>query len=203
MMLQILSTDSLLSALNGAPVMEGDFPFEPIRFKLSGQSVSGSPCLALELDWGYCIAKSLFNEKNIIRAGDFDLVWWDGMRRVMNGYPKMYRVWLTKHMSEFSRNNVQMYYWSKGKHLPKCEFCCTDNEYNMHICWCKDPGRDSMFHSSVGELSTWLQYSLGKQTVLAMVTQYLLSCREEWMSDCLHGINSLLHSVASASDSLG
>jgi hypothetical protein len=113
-----LAKDSLLSALNGAPVMEGNFLFEPVRFKLSGQRVSGPPRLALESDWGYCIAKSLFDKKNIIRADNFDLVWWDGMRRVVNGYPKMYRVWLTKHVLEFSGNNVQMYYWSKGKHLP-------------------------------------------------------------------------------------
>jgi hypothetical protein len=183
--------------------MEGDSLFEPVHFKLSGHRVSGSPCLALELDGGYCITKSLFGEKNIIRADDFDLVWWDGMRRVINGYPKMYRVWLMKHVSEFSGNNVQMYYWSKGKHSPKCEFCCTYNEHNMHICRCKDPGRDSMFRTLVGELSTWLQFSLGKQTVLAMVAQYLLSHREEQMSDCVHGTNSLLHSVVSAGDHLG
>jgi hypothetical protein len=121
----------------------------------------------------------------------------------MNGYPKMYRAWVTKHVLEFSGNNVQMYYWSKGKHSPKCEFCCTNNKYNMHKCRCKDPGRDSMFRTSVGELSTWLQYSLGKQTVLATVAQYLLSRGEEWMSDCLHGTNSLFHSVASARDPLG
>ncbi len=80
--------------LNGALVMGGDFLFEPVHFKLLGQRVSGSPCLALELNWGYCIVKALFGKKNIIRVHDFDLVWCNGMRRVMNGYPKMYRVWL-------------------------------------------------------------------------------------------------------------
>jgi hypothetical protein len=65
------------------------------------------------------------------------------------------------------------------------------------------PWQRCMFHTSVGESSTWLKFSLGEQTVLATAAQYLLSCREEWMSDCLHGTNSLLHSVASASDRLG
>jgi hypothetical protein len=83
------------------------------------------------------------------------------------------------------------------------QFCCTNDNYNMQICRCKDPGRDSMFRTSVGELSTWLQYSLGKQTVSATVVQYLLSCREEQMSDCVHGTGSLLHFVASVSDRLG
>jgi hypothetical protein len=121
----------------------------------------------------------------------------------MNGYPKIFRVWQTKQVSEFSRNNVQMNYWSKGKHSPMFEFCCTDNKCNMHVCWCKDPGRDSMSCTSVGELSTWLQYSLGKQTVSVTAAQNLLSLREERMSDCVHQTDSLLHSVASASDRLG
>ena len=52
----------------------------------------------------------------------------------MTCYPKMYRVWLTKHVSDFCGNNVQLYYWSKGTHSPKCEFCGMEDEYTMHIC---------------------------------------------------------------------
>jgi hypothetical protein len=91
----------------------------------------------------------------------------------MNGYPKMYRVWLTKYVLDFSRNNVQMYYWSKGCHSPKYEFYCTKDEYNMHTCRCKDPGQDSMFWMPVGELSTWLCSSLLDHTVAVMVEHYL------------------------------
>jgi hypothetical protein len=32
----ILAKDALLAGLNGAPLMEGDFPLEPVRIKLSG-----------------------------------------------------------------------------------------------------------------------------------------------------------------------
>jgi hypothetical protein len=62
------------------------------------------------------------------------LVWWDGLGAAMTCYPKMYRVWLTKHVSDFCGNNVQLYYWSKGTHSPKCEFCGMEDEYTMHIC---------------------------------------------------------------------
>jgi hypothetical protein len=61
-----LAKDALLAGLNGAPVVEGDFPFKPVCFKLSGKRVCGSPCLALESDWGYHPAKDLFAEKNIL-----------------------------------------------------------------------------------------------------------------------------------------
>ena len=33
----------------------------------------------------------------------------------------MHWVWLTKHVSDFCGNNVQLYHWSKGTHSPKCE----------------------------------------------------------------------------------
>jgi hypothetical protein len=32
-------------------------------------------------------------------------------------------------------DNVQQYYWSKGTHSPKCEFCSIEDEYSIHICW--------------------------------------------------------------------
>ena len=137
--------------------MKGDFSFEIVKLKLPGKRVSGSPCQALEADWGYCAAWLLFVSKNIIRQENFHLVWWDGLRSTMSSYPKMYRVWLTKHVSDFCDNNVQLYYWSKGTHSPKCDFCMVEDEYTMHICQCRYPGRDAMFRISVSELSSWVK----------------------------------------------
>jgi hypothetical protein len=103
--------------------MEGDFPFEVVKLKLLGQRVRGSSQLALESDWGYRVAQDLFHTKNIIMKEDFHLVWWDSLGATMSGYPKMYCVWLTKHVSEFCGSNVQQFYWSKGLHSPKCDSC--------------------------------------------------------------------------------
>jgi hypothetical protein len=136
----ILVKNSLVSAIAGGLLMEGDFPFEPTRFKLSGSRVCSSPQQSLEKDWGYRTARTLYAEKDIIQKEDFHLVWWDGLDRAMAGYPKSYRVWLTKHVSEFCGNNVQLYYWSRGKQSPKCEFCAKEDKYTMHICRCRDPG---------------------------------------------------------------
>jgi hypothetical protein len=97
----ILAKDALISAIAGGSLMKGDFPFEPIRFKLSGKRVCSSPRLSLEKDWGYRTARALFAEKDIIWTEDFHLIWWDGLDSAMTRYPKMYRVWLTKHVSKF------------------------------------------------------------------------------------------------------
>ena len=129
----ILAKESLVSAIARGSLMEGDFPFEPTRFKLSGTTVCSSPRQSLEKDWGYRTAQTLYAEKNIVQKEDFHLVWWDGLDRAMAGYPKSYRVRLTKHVSEFCGNNVQLYYWSRGTQSPKCNFCKTEDEYHSYL----------------------------------------------------------------------
>jgi hypothetical protein len=105
-----LAKCSLLSTIPTGLVMEGDFPFEVVKFKLLGKRVSRSPQQALEADWGYRAPLELYDTKDIIRREDFHLVWWEGLRATMSSYPKMNWVWLTKHVSNFCGNDVQQYY---------------------------------------------------------------------------------------------
>jgi hypothetical protein len=156
-----LAKDSLLLAMAGSPIIDGDFPLEPVRLKMSGERVSGSPRQALEWDWGYRTARTLYAKKGIIHAKDFPLVWWEGLGSAMAWYPKMYKVWLTKHVADCCGMNVQLYYRSGGGHSPKCEFCGTEDEYSSHICQCRDPGQDSMYRISVKELISWLEKDPG------------------------------------------
>jgi hypothetical protein len=155
--------------------MEGDFPFKPVRVRVSKERICGSPRQALETDWGYRTAQKLFNNKGIILEGNFHLVWWEGLGTAMSRYPKMYRVWLTKQVSKFCGNNVQLYHRSGGEHCPKCEFCGTADEYTSHIYRCRDPGRDKMFCISLKELCSWLIETLGKHTIAGTIETYLLS----------------------------
>jgi hypothetical protein len=115
----------------------------------------------------------------------------------------MYEVWLTKHVSDCCGMNVQMYYRSGGCHSPKCEFCGNEDEYSSHICHCRDPGRDSMYHISVKELISWLEMTLGKRQVASTIETYLMSHGAVRTSDCLYGSCPNLASAAAASDRLG
>ncbi len=117
--------------------------------------------------------QDLFHTKNIIMKEDFHLVWWDSLGATMSGYPKMYHVWLTKHVSEFCGSNAQQFYWSKGLHSPKCDSCGVQDEYTMHICRCKDPGRDQLFHLMVDELHSWIESTLGNHAVATTIGAYL------------------------------
>ena len=197
-----LAKDSLLRAISGGHIMEGDFPLEPVLLKVSGERVSCSPRQALEWSWGYITARSLYAAKGIIRAEDFPLVWWEGLDAANAQYPTMYKVWLTKHVSDCCGTNVQMYYRSGGTHSPKCDSCGED-EYSCHICQCKAPGREYLYSLSVKELVAWLNSTLGNRCVSTTIETYLRSHGEVGMTDCLHGSCPHLTAAATATDRLG
>ena len=71
--------------------------------------------------------------KDIVQKENFHLVWWDGLGAAMALYQKNYPLWLTKHVSDFYGNNVHLYYWSKGIHSPKWEFCGMNAKCTMHM----------------------------------------------------------------------
>jgi hypothetical protein len=167
-----LAKSVLVSAIAGRSRIEGDLAFKVVRFSLSGNKVSSSPCLALKANWGYRVAELLYDEKDIIRKSNFHLVWWDGLSATMSRHPKMYRMWLTKHILDFCGINVQLYYWSQGKHLPRCKSCGTEDEYSTHICWCRDLGQDQMFWISVSLLHAWMAKTLGEMTVTYTVEAF-------------------------------
>ncbi len=198
-----LAKDALISAISGSSTIEGALPFEVVKFSLSGNQVHGSPHQALEVDWRYRTAQALYDTKNIIRSEDFHLVWWDGLSTAMSCYPKMYCVWLTKHVSDFCRNNVQLYYWSKGTHSPKCECYGIMDKYTMHICRCLDLGCNEMFWILVGELTSWLIETLGKHSIALTVEMYLLARGEAKISSRVHDANVGLVILSVQTDRLG
>jgi hypothetical protein len=176
-----LAKSALVSAIASGSRIEGDLPFKGVWFSLSGNKISSSPCLALEANWGYHAVELLYDEKDIIQKSDFHLVWWDGLGAAMSRYPKMYHVWLTKHVSNFCGNNVQLYHWSRGKHLPNCKLCGTEDTYSTHICWFRDLGRDQMFRLLVSELRAWMATTLGEMTVASTIKAFLLAWGEATM----------------------
>ena len=53
-------------------------------------------------------------ESGRISRENFQTVWWDGMENLAKSYPKMYLVWLIKHVSGCRGTNKQMAYWKPG-----------------------------------------------------------------------------------------
>jgi hypothetical protein len=169
--------------------MEGDFHLEVVKFKLMGKQVCRSPWQALEADWGYCAVLELYDTKDTIWTEDFHLIWWEGHVTTISSYPKMYWVSITKHVSNFCRNNMQQYYWRNRLHLSKYESCGTHDEYTMHICCYKDPSCDGQFHITVRKLYTWMVEIMGNHAVASMVEVYLLARGGTAMQSLMHGMS--------------
>ncbi len=147
--------------------------------------------------------EDLFHTKNIVMKEDFHLVWWDGLGATMSGYPKMYRVWLTKHISEFCGSNVQQFYWSKGLHSPKCDSCSVQDKYMMHFCRCKDLGHNQLFQLTINELYSWIESTLGNRAVAMTIGVYLCARGEITMQSLINNTCADMITLLEHSNILG
>ena len=132
------------------------FPFEKLSVTLDGTKVTGSLRKAFESFWGAKEAHQFFHDKHIVHKTSFNLVWWEGMAKVMSSFPRLYRNWVTKHVSEFCGTNQQMWYWDKSKNDPKCPCCGVVDENTMHITRCQSSGRRAMLRLSVKSIADWM-----------------------------------------------
>jgi hypothetical protein len=85
-----------------------EFPCEEVIIKMGNKKITGSPRSSLEEYWGRLSAKKFFDEKKIVQAIHFDMIWWDGYDKAMAGYPKTYRTFVTKQVSGFCGNNSKL-----------------------------------------------------------------------------------------------
>jgi hypothetical protein len=107
-----------------------------------------------------------------------------------------------KHVSKFCGSNVEQFYWSKGLHSPKCDSCGVQDKYTMHICRCKDPSRDQLFHLTINELHSWIESTLGKRAVATTIGAYLHARGEITMQSLVNNTCSDMIMVLEHSDRL-
>ena len=175
---------ALIAGYASNKYISSKFPFEQISIQLEKEKVTGSLCKAFERFWGAKEARQFFHDQHIVHKTSFNLVWWDGMSKVMMGFPKLYRNWITKHVSEFCGTNKQMWYWDKQNN-PKCLCCGLEDEHTMHITRCKSPGRQAMLHLSVRDFTNWMSSTGADPLMVDMIESYLLAQDSRTMLDCL------------------
>ena len=104
------------------------------------------------------------------------------MERLMKSYPKMYRVWLTKHVSGCCGTNKQMSYWNKDWSA-MCPSCETVVETAQHVTRCRDKGRKKMLRHSVKELIEWVGETTGDTDMAYALSCYLMAQGERFFED--------------------
>ena len=123
---------AIKSAVETGQFIDSNFPFERVKLVISGEKTSGKASQEVERHWGRKHAQHFFNKERIVDSENFDLIWWDGVEGAMHEFAKMYRVWITKHVSEFCGTRIQLSYWNENV-SPKCPCCGEADEYTMHI----------------------------------------------------------------------
>ena len=139
---------ALAAAIADGIFIDRELPFEQVRITIRGRKVAGSLRTAINKHWSATVAREFFHAKHIVNRYHFNIVYWDGIESAKMDFPKMFWVWMTKHVSKFCGTNRQL---SRYDPMVKnvCPSCWQEDESSKHITRCRDGGCRSMLeHSS-------------------------------------------------------
>jgi hypothetical protein len=116
------------------------FPFENTRLLVQGVTVTGLPKNALTQHWGARVARTPFDQHNIEQKIDFNLIYWEGMDKVMKSFPEMFCGWITKQVLHFNSTNCQLSHINHtGTVKNICPSCGCKDKSPGYITCCQDP----------------------------------------------------------------
>ena len=182
------------------------FSSEPLTIFVSGHKVIRSPTEAVYDSEGRKSARRYFSKKNRIHPADFDLVDFHALGRAMTGWPQMFRLFYTKHITGCCQVNHFRNAISEGAIPAACPCCGHQDETTSHVLVCEDPTRRKLYFESVEKLRQWLE---GRQTdprLTSMIVDYLRGRGTCSMSSCHVGrrsCRSRYHRLAIQVDRLG
>jgi hypothetical protein len=133
-------------------------------------------------------------------ADDFDLVYWDGMGKVMDKFPKTFQDWVTRHISDFNGCNCYLARFTSTDNV--CNSCGKENEDTSHMTRCRHPIRTQLYNEDVSHLTSWLLFNHTPQDLADLITDYLLSRGQLLMTSFLDR-SSPYYSLAETQDRLG
>ena len=201
-----MAKKALMKAIVNRESIDTAYPFEEIVLTCGGRKSVGDTAAKISRWRGYKAARRYYSSKKTgarIQDADFDLVYWEGMGRVMKRYPKMYRVWATKQTAGVCGCNEHLSKFDK-KVKNVCPSCGVIGESVAHVAICDDPGRKELFLGSVDELTEWMTKSKTEPTMAKIIELYLRARGSRKMSDCVSGSPSSWHTLlAKYQDRLG
>ena len=177
-----LAGTTLTHAIEAQEFIHSEFPFEKLKVRYNGKKLTGNLRREIDNVRGEQTARTYFAKKGIVSEQNFGRVWWDGMEKLMKSYPKMYRVWLTKHVSGCCGTNKQMSYWKRDWNA-MCPSCGAVAETAQHITRCRDAGRRKMLRHSVMNLIEWVGETTGETDMAYALSCYLTAQGERTFDD--------------------
>jgi hypothetical protein len=155
-----LASSALMAALATQIFVKDIFPSEGVLVSIGTMRITGSSKAEITHLWGEQVAQELFHRREIVHTNNFLLVYWEGMDKVMRGFPEPFRVWITKHVSHFNGTNRMLSQFpateTRAKVANKCLNCGFTDESTAHITRCCDKGQTLSFSESITSLMQWL-----------------------------------------------
>ena len=119
-----LGKEALLNGIVDQKFISSRFPFEDIVLTCGGKKAMGSHTTPIYKWWGYDTARAVFHSKRIVDQSDFDLTYWKGMNGVTRKRsPKMFRVFITKHVTGTCGINAHLSKIDPIKYKNVCPSC--------------------------------------------------------------------------------
>jgi hypothetical protein len=134
---------------------------------------------------------------------DFNLIYWEGMDKVIKSFPEMFCVWITKQVLHFNGTNCQLScidHTGTVKNI--CPSCGCRDKSPGHIPCCWDPGHTLVFHDSIGSIVQWMEDQKTGPNLVAVIRSYLLAQGTK-SAVSLFCLESSLQMVAQFQDRLG
>jgi hypothetical protein len=110
----------------------------------------------------------------MVSKENFPFVYWEEMERVMESFPEMFRVWVTKHVSHFQGTHRQLSRIDKLV-LNACPSCKCHDKSMSPITWCRNPGRTRILKDLVEQLVQWLFDQQMDGEVVLLFKRHLLA----------------------------
>ena len=137
---------------NGCHFIDSTFPWESLQFRIQGNKVLCSPTKAIQEAFSRQTARLFYDSKIIISSSDFELVYWDGLKRVMAWWPLTVRAGYSKILAKFIGVNYFLHQISHGKIDAKCPCCSHPDQTTKHIILCQNSARTALYHGAVDKL---------------------------------------------------
>ncbi len=148
-----LASKALIAALETQKFIKDLFPSEGVTLLIESKRITGSPKSAITHLWGEQVAQELFHRRGMFDTNGFPFVYWEGMDKVMQGFPEVFPVWITKHVSHFNGLNRMLSWFpateTRAKVKNTCPNCRCFDESTALITQCCDEGQTMVFDESV------------------------------------------------------
>ena len=156
------------------------FPLEPICIMIGNNKVTANNCDSLRFWVNSKIARSIFHEKKILFAHQFDAVDWEMVHKALWEVPRMFSIWACKQVMSIAAANANKP-WEMCCKL--CPSCGVEKETCSHILVCKDAGRVETFFKSIDLLDHWLDEEDTDPELRMCITEYALGRGNTTMHD--------------------